>query len=118
MQGIGNYGGFQFQVLNQGDASYPEMTAAVNRLLYAVNTDPRFAGTFTTFNDNTPQYSLEIDRDKAEALGIPFASIGAQTLGAFEGSTHTSTISTTRTTPTGSTCKQTSASVKILADSI
>jgi HAE1 family hydrophobic/amphiphilic exporter-1 len=87
VQGIGNYGGFQFQVLNQGDASYPEMTAAVNRLLYAVNTDPRFAGAFTTFNDNTPQYSLEIDRDKAEALGIPFASI-AQTLGAFEGSAY------------------------------
>ena len=87
VQGIGNYGGFQFQVLNQGDASYPEMTAAVNRLLYAVNTDPHFAGAFTTFNDVTPQYNLEIDRDKAESLGIPFESI-AQTLGAFEGSAY------------------------------
>ena len=87
VQGIGNYGGFQFQVLNQSDAPYPAMMGAVYRLLYGVNTDPRFAGAFTTFNDSTPQYSLNIDRDKAESLGIPFETI-AQTLGAFEGSAY------------------------------
>jgi hydrophobic/amphiphilic exporter-1 (mainly G- bacteria), HAE1 family len=87
VQGIGNYGGFQFQVLDEGNTSFSGMMAATYRLLSAANTDPRFAGVFTTFNNNTPQYDLEIDRDKAEALGIPFQTI-ANTLGAFEGSTY------------------------------
>jgi hydrophobic/amphiphilic exporter-1 (mainly G- bacteria), HAE1 family len=85
VQGIGNFGGFQFQVLNENDVNYSDMTAAVNKLLFAVNADPHFAGAFTTFNNETPQYTLDVDRDKAESLGVPFASI-AQTLGAYEGS--------------------------------
>ncbi|MGB6986087.1 MAG: efflux RND transporter permease subunit, partial [Candidatus Aquilonibacter sp.] len=85
VQGIGNFGGFQFQVLDQGDADYATVTAAVYRLLGAVNTDPHFAGAFTTFRNDTPQYDLGIDRDKAEALGVSFDSV-AQTLGIFEGS--------------------------------
>jgi hydrophobic/amphiphilic exporter-1 (mainly G- bacteria), HAE1 family len=85
VQGIGNFGGFQFQVLNAGDADYATMSAAVYRLLGAVNTDPHFAGAFTTFRNDTPQYDLGVDRDKTEALGVTFDSV-AQTLGIFEGS--------------------------------
>jgi hydrophobic/amphiphilic exporter-1 (mainly G- bacteria), HAE1 family len=85
VQGIGNFGGFQYQVLNQGDLDYGTMTAAVYRLLGAVNTDPHFAGAFTTFRDDTPEFNLGIDRDKAEALGVSFNDV-AQTLGVFEGS--------------------------------
>lgn len=85
VQGIGNFGGFQFQVLNQGDVSYGTMSAAVGRLLAAVNADPHFAAAFTPFRDNTPQFDLGIDRSKAAALGVSFADV-AQTLDVYEGS--------------------------------
>jgi HAE1 family hydrophobic/amphiphilic exporter-1 len=87
VQGIGNFGGFQFQVLDQNDVGYATSMPAVYQLLGAVNMDPHFAGAFTTFRTDTPQLNLSIDRDKAESLGIPFATI-AQTLGVFEGSAY------------------------------
>jgi len=87
VQGIGNFGGFQFQVLDENDLGFAATTAATRKLLAAVNTDPRFAGAFTAFRNDTPEFDLTIDRDKSEALGVPFAEV-AQALGAFEGSTY------------------------------
>jgi HAE1 family hydrophobic/amphiphilic exporter-1 len=61
------------------------MTAATGNLIAAVNADPHFAGAFTSFRNDSPQFNLAIDRSKTEALGVPFSTI-SQTLGAFEGS--------------------------------
>jgi HAE1 family hydrophobic/amphiphilic exporter-1 len=85
VQGIGNFGGFQFQVLDQSDAGFAAAGNAAQALIGAVNADPHFAGAFTSFRDDAPQYNLTIDREKTEALGVPFGTI-AQTLGVFEGS--------------------------------
>ncbi len=85
VQGIGNFGGFQFQVLDQNDLGFPTETAAAHKLIGAVNGDPRFAAAFTSFRNDAPQFNLAVDRDKTEALGVPFATL-AQTLGVFEGS--------------------------------
>ncbi len=85
VQGIGNFGGFQFQVLDEASLGFPTMTAATQQLIGAVNTDPHFAAAFTTFRDDSPEYDLTIDRDKAEALQIPFTDV-AQALGIYEGS--------------------------------
>ena len=85
VQGIGNFGGFQFQVLDQNDTGFAAATAAAGDLIGAVNADPHFAGAFTSFRNDAPQFDLNIDREKAESLGIPFAQV-AQTLGVFEGS--------------------------------
>jgi HAE1 family hydrophobic/amphiphilic exporter-1 len=85
VQGIGNFGGFQFQVLDQNNVGFPTASAAVNRLIGAVNGDPHFAAAFTSFRDDAPQFNLAIDREKTEQLGVPFGTL-AQTLGVFEGS--------------------------------
>ena len=85
VQGIGNFGGFQFQVLDQNDVGFKTATAAAGALLARVNTDPHFAGAFTSFRNDAPQIDLAIDREKAESLGVPFAAL-AQTLGVYEGS--------------------------------
>ncbi len=85
VQGIGNFGGFQFQVLDQNDAGFASSTAAARSLIGAINADPHFAGAFTSFRSDSPQYRLSVERDKTEALGIPFGTI-SQTLGVFEGS--------------------------------
>jgi HAE1 family hydrophobic/amphiphilic exporter-1 len=85
VQGIGNFGGFQFQVLDQNDAGFAAASGAAQALIGAVDTDPHFAGAFTSFRNDAPQFDLTIDREKTESLGIPFGTI-AQTLGVFEGS--------------------------------
>jgi HAE1 family hydrophobic/amphiphilic exporter-1 len=85
VQGIGNFGGFQFQVLDQGDVGFEAAMKGTRALLSAVNSDPHFAGAFTAFRTDTPQFDLAIDREKAETLGVPFGTV-AQTLGIFEGS--------------------------------
>jgi hydrophobic/amphiphilic exporter-1 (mainly G- bacteria), HAE1 family len=85
VQGIGNFGGFQFQVLDQNDAGFAAASDATHALIAAVNADPHFAGAFTSFRNDAPQYDLTVDREKTEALGVPFGTL-AQTLGVFEGS--------------------------------
>jgi HAE1 family hydrophobic/amphiphilic exporter-1 len=85
VQGIGNFGGFQLEVLDQNGLGFPTASAAVYRLIGAVNADPHFAAAFTSFRDDAPQFNLAIDREKTEQLGVPFGTL-AQTLGVFEGS--------------------------------
>jgi HAE1 family hydrophobic/amphiphilic exporter-1 len=85
VQGIGNFGGFQLQVLDQNDLGFATETAAAHKLIGAINADPRFAAAFTSFRNDSPQFNLTVDRTKAEALGVPFATV-SQTLGVFEGS--------------------------------
>lgn len=85
VQGIGNFGGFQLQVLDQNDLGFETATGATYGLIGALNHDPHFAGAFTAFSNNAPQFNLDVDRDKTESLGIGFNAI-AQTLGVFEGS--------------------------------
>jgi HAE1 family hydrophobic/amphiphilic exporter-1 len=87
VQGIGNFGGFQFQVVDQNNLGFATATPAVYKLIGAVNTDPHFAAAFTSFRDDSPQFDLAINREKTESLGVPFATL-SQTLGVFEGSTY------------------------------
>jgi HAE1 family hydrophobic/amphiphilic exporter-1 len=85
VQGIGNFGGFQFQVLDEGNLGFDRMTGSTYRLLGAANADPRLAAVFTTFRNDLPQLNLTVDRTKAEALQIPFSDV-AGALGTFMGS--------------------------------
>lgn len=85
VQGIGNFGGFQFQVLDEDNVGFDRTTAATYALLGAANSDPRMAAVFTAFRNDLPEYNLDIDRTKAESLGIPFGDV-AETLGTLVGS--------------------------------
>ena len=49
--------------------------AALRALVFNANQDPTLAGVFSTYAANVPQLFLHIDRDKAEALGVPVAEI-------------------------------------------
>jgi len=85
VQGIGNFGGFQFQVLDQNDIGFSAAMSGASKLIATLNADPHFAGAFTSFRVDSPQFNLAVNRNKAEALGIPFGTL-SQTLGVFEGS--------------------------------
>ena len=73
--GLGTGGGFSY-VLQDFSGGNPKALAQVLRgLLVAANQDPRLARVFSTFSANNPSLYLDIDRDKAQVLGVEISSI-------------------------------------------
>jgi HAE1 family hydrophobic/amphiphilic exporter-1 len=73
--GLGSTGGFQY-VLQALQGQSPNDLAMVTRgLIVAANQQPELAGVFTTFAADTPQIYLDIDRDKAQVLGVKVSDI-------------------------------------------
>jgi HAE1 family hydrophobic/amphiphilic exporter-1 len=73
--GLGSTGGFQY-VLEALQGQAPTDIAAVLRgLLVAANQQPELAGVFSTYAADTPQIYLDIDRDKAQVLGVKISDI-------------------------------------------
>ena len=73
--GLGTAGGFTYVVkdLREGD---PKVLARVVRgLVAAANQDPNLEQVFTTFSATDPSIYLDIDRDKAQVLGVPLNSV-------------------------------------------
>src|ERR1700749_2415067 len=62
------------------------MAATMRGLLVTANQQPELAGVFSTYAADTPQIYLDIDRDKAQVLGVKISDIFAalqSTLGSF-----------------------------------
>jgi HAE1 family hydrophobic/amphiphilic exporter-1 len=73
--GLGSTGGFQY-VLEALQGQTPNDLAAVLRgLLVSANSQPELAGVFSTYAADTPQIYLDIDRDKAQVLGVKISDI-------------------------------------------
>jgi hydrophobe/amphiphile efflux-1 (HAE1) family protein len=84
--GLGTGSGFQYQLQNLEGRPPEEMASAMLGLVVAANQDPRLARVFSTFAANTPSLFLDVDREKAQALGIRISDIFAalqSTLGGF-----------------------------------
>jgi multidrug efflux pump len=75
VQGIGNAGGFKLQVEDRRAAGLPALQAATDSLIGKTIAEPGIATAFTTFRSQAPQVYLDIDRRKAETLGVPLDSI-------------------------------------------
>jgi hydrophobe/amphiphile efflux-1 (HAE1) family protein len=73
--GLGSGGGFTYvlQDLRGGD---PKTLAQVVRgLVVAANQNPQLTRVFTTFSATNPSIYLDIDRDKAQVLGVDLSSV-------------------------------------------
>ena len=71
IQGVGNVGGFQFEIEDQtSEPKIQNLAAATFGMMGAGNQDPKLRGVFSAFTANDPQIVLEVDRDKAKALGV------------------------------------------------
>ena len=84
--GLGNTGGFQY-VLEALQGQSPKDLAAVMRSeLFSANQQPELAAVYSTFAADTPQVYLDIDRDKAQILGVKVSDVFnalQSTLGGF-----------------------------------
>jgi HAE1 family hydrophobic/amphiphilic exporter-1 len=84
--GLGNTGGFQFVLEALQGQSATDVAAVLNALVVAANGQRELAGVFSTYAANTPQIYLDIDRDKAQVLGVKISDIFnalQSTLGSF-----------------------------------
>jgi hydrophobe/amphiphile efflux-1 (HAE1) family protein len=70
VQGLGAAGGFKLMVEDRGDHTPQELADATNKLVTAANKDPAFGGVFTLYNSGAPSLYVDIDREKAEKVGL------------------------------------------------
>jgi HAE1 family hydrophobic/amphiphilic exporter-1 len=84
--GLGNAGGFQYVLKALQGQSPIELAAVVRSLQVAANGQPELSGVFSTYAAETPQIHLDIDREKAQVLGVRVNDIFSalqSTLGGF-----------------------------------
>ena len=78
IRGVGTVGGFQFIVEDtSGTGSLDNLGAAVQELAAKGNEEGRLRGVFTSFTADAPLLDVEVDRQKAKALGVPIEQIFA-----------------------------------------
>ena len=70
VQGLGAAGGFKLMVEDRGDHTPQELADATNALVTAANRDPSFGGVYTLYNSGAPSLYVDIDREKAEKIGL------------------------------------------------
>jgi len=73
--GLGNAGGFEFYVQNRGEGGPQRLAAEMGKFLAAANKDPQLAGVQTLWRAGVPQLHVDVDREKAKALGVPINDI-------------------------------------------
>ena len=69
--GLGTAGGFKMMLEDQRDLGPRALEAAAQDLVGAASQVPGMAQLFTPFSTGTPSIYAEIDRERAEKLGIP-----------------------------------------------
>jgi multidrug efflux pump len=85
VRGIGTTGGFKMEVQDTKGASLAQLEQVAQTIMGAANQQPGLAGVFTTFNTRTPKVYADIDRVRAEMLGVNADDI-FQTLEVYLGS--------------------------------
>ena len=73
--GLGRFGGFEFQVLDQTGTDITNLAQATQAVAAAANQSPKLRGLFSPFTANDPQLQVTIDRQRALALGLPLNEI-------------------------------------------
>jgi hydrophobe/amphiphile efflux-1 (HAE1) family protein len=73
--GLSTGGGFEYELEGLQGQTPLEMGAAMGGLIGAANGDPRLTQVFSTFTATNPSIYLDIDRDKAQALGLTISDV-------------------------------------------
>jgi HAE1 family hydrophobic/amphiphilic exporter-1 len=70
IMGLGSTSGFELQLQNLAGRPPEEFAAVMRGLIVQANQQPELAAVFSTFTASTPQLYLDIDRNKAQVLGV------------------------------------------------
>jgi len=84
---MGSATGFDFQLEDRGGVGHAKLMEARNTLLGMAATDPNLKSVRPVGADDQPEYNVQIDQDRAGALGVPAAAI-ADTLSSSWGGSY------------------------------
>ncbi|MBN3905454.1 MAG: efflux RND transporter permease subunit [Nostoc sp. NMS1] len=71
IQGLGNFGGFVFQLQDRrGNSGLENLVQSMGQLLGKANQTPGLQAVFSTFAADTPQLLVEVNRNKAKSLQV------------------------------------------------
>ena len=87
IQGLGQFGGFQFVVQDQAAHKLEELAGTAGALMQQAGQRKDLVRLFSSFTANDPQYLVTIDREKAKSLHVPLSQI-TDTLGVYMGSSY------------------------------
>jgi HAE1 family hydrophobic/amphiphilic exporter-1 len=73
--GLGEFGGFQFEVLDQSGGRIEDLANAVQGMVGAGNQTPTLQGLFSSFTANDPLLQVDLDREKARSLRVPLREV-------------------------------------------
>lgn len=73
--GLSTSGGFEYQLEALEGQDPTAMNSVMNGLIAAANQDPRLSRVFSTFSANNPSIYLDIDRTKAQVLGLNLSDV-------------------------------------------
>src|SRR5256884_129134 len=85
--GIGTGGGFTMRVQDRQGRGPELLAAATDELVAAARKAPGLTQAVSPFTANTPQLFVDIDRVKAQKLGVPIANVN-ETIQTYFGSTY------------------------------
>ncbi len=75
IEGLGEFGGFQFELQQTGVGTPEELENALNDFLRKAGQRPELRGLFSAYTAREPQFLVSIDREKAKSLGVPLTQI-------------------------------------------
>src|SRR5690606_21957364 len=80
---LGTASGFDMMLQNRGGLSHEEFLAARNQLLGMAGQNPALAGVRPNGVEDAPQFKVNVDQEKALALGVPLAEVNQTLLAAW-----------------------------------
>jgi HAE1 family hydrophobic/amphiphilic exporter-1 len=80
---LGNARGFDFHLQDRGGLGHEALMTARNQLLGVAAQDPRLTAVRPNGMDDVPEYRIDVDWEKAGALGVPITSIHNTLAAAF-----------------------------------
>lgn len=75
IMGLSMTGGFEGYIQNRAGKSSAELMAQTQDFINAANERPELRNVKTTFSVSTPQYRIDLDREKARVLNVPINAI-------------------------------------------
>ena len=77
VSGLGSAGGFSMRLEDRAGLGTEALAKATNDLVAAANATPGLVGVYTTFSADTPQIKVDLDRERAEMLGVQSQDVNA-----------------------------------------
>ncbi|MBS0028816.1 efflux RND transporter permease subunit [Chitinophaga sp. 22321] len=75
LRGLGTSGGFSFILEQRSNPDINQFLQVMGQFLMAANQRPEIARAYAFFSANTPQFNVDVDRDKCKQLGVAVSDV-------------------------------------------